>query len=107
MTPMPAVLMKIPSPLPLSTTLVSPVTSCTPAALAASAHAFHHRAERLHRKPFLQDETRAQVKRPRAAHGQVVDRAVHRQVADRPAGKHQRPHDVGISGERQALAVAG
>ena len=35
MTPMPAVLMKTPSPLPLSTTFVSPVTSCTPATSAA------------------------------------------------------------------------
>ena len=35
MAPIPAVLMKIPSPLPLSTTLVSPVTISTPAAAAA------------------------------------------------------------------------
>ena len=33
---MPAVLMKTPSPLPLSTTFVSPVTTCTPTCAAAS-----------------------------------------------------------------------
>ena len=58
-SPMPAVLMKMPSPLPRSTTLVSPVTIWTPTSRAAVGHRRHHAAERLHRQALLQDEARA------------------------------------------------
>ena len=80
--PMPAVLMKMPSPLPRSTTFVSPVTSCTPAAARPPLHRRDDAPQRLHRQPLFEDEARAQIERPRAAHRQVVDRAVDRQRAD-------------------------
>ena len=65
------------------------------------------RQQRLHRQAFLEDEAGAQEQRPRAAHRQVVDRAVDRQRADVAAGEEQRPHDVGVGGEREPRAAAG
>ena len=56
MTPMPAVLMNTPSPLPLSTTLVSPVMICTPQRLRRVAHRADNLPERFHRQAFLDDE---------------------------------------------------
>ena len=52
-TPIPAVLMKTPSPLPVSTTLVSPVTSRTPAARAAAPMASATRPMLGQRGAFL------------------------------------------------------
>ena len=104
-TPMPAVLMNIPSPLPLSTTLVSPVTSWTPAACRRRRMDASTALQGLHRQAFFQDERRAQIQRPRAAHRQVVDRAVDRQRADVAAGEEQWPDHIGIGGEGQPRAA--
>ena len=84
--PIPAVLTKMPSPLPLSTTLVSPVTNCTPA--SARLHGLHDTAERFHRQTLFEDEGRAQVKRPRTAHGEVIDCPFIASVPISPPGKN-------------------
>ena len=68
-------------------------------------HRLHDAPQRLHRQAFFQDEACAQEARPRAAHRQVVHRAVDGQRADVAAGKEQRPHDVGIGRERQAAGA--
>ena len=60
--------------------------------------------ERVHGQPFLDDETGAEIEGAGAAHREVVHRAVHGQGADIAAGKKQRPHDIGIGRERQALS---
>ena len=109
--PMPEVVMKTWSPLPRSTTLVSPVTSATP----ASSHACRiERDDPLQvgqRQPLFEDERRRQEQRPGAADGQVVDRAMHRQPADVAAGEEERPdHErVGREGDarRHRAVVAG
>ena len=67
--------------------------------------ALHHRPERFHREPLFEDEAAAQVDRTRAAHRQIVHRAVDRQRTDVAAGKEQRMHDVGIRGESQPRAA--
>ena len=54
-------------------------------------------------KPFFQDECSAQEQRLRAAHGQIVDRAMHRQRADVSARKEQWLHHKGVGGESRAL----
>ena len=103
--PMPAVLMKMPSPLPRSTTLVSPVTICDARRVGRRAHRRHDAAERLHGQPLFQDEARAEVKRPRPGHRQVVDGPVDRQRADVAAGKEERADDERVGGEGQAGAA--
>ena len=77
-TPTPAVFTKSPSPLPRSTTLVSPVTMRTPTASPRRAST-PPPGQRRHRQPFLQDRARAEPARPCAGHRQVVHRAVHGQ----------------------------
>ena len=101
-TPMPVVVMKTPSPLPFSTTLVSPVTIGTPASRAAARHAGNDAFQIGERKPLLQDEAGREVERPRARHGDVVDGAVHRERADVAAGKEQRRDHVPVGGHDQA-----
>ena len=59
------------------------------------------RQQRFHRQTFLNDESGAQVKRARAAHGQVIHRAVDRHRADVAAGEEERAHDIGIRRERE------
>ena len=98
---MPAVLMNTPSPLPRSTTFVSPVTIRTPTSSAARRIEATIRSQRLQRQALFENEARAQGQRPRPGHGQVVDRAVDGQLADVAAGKEQRADDerVGRHGE--------
>ena len=60
---MPAVVMNIPSPLPLSTTLVSPGDERHAGALGGLAHGSHHRAQRLYRQTFFENEPGAEVER--------------------------------------------
>jgi catalase-peroxidase len=86
-TPTPVVLMKTPSPLPFSTTLVSPVTMGTPAS-RRRGHRFDDALQIGQRKAFFDDEAGRQVQRRGTRHGHVVDRAVHRQAADVAAGKN-------------------
>ena len=93
------VVMKTPSPLPRSTTLVSPATSAT----FASSHAWRIdaaiRSSSGNGKALLEDEGRCQVERPCPADGQVVDRAVNRQLADVAAGKEERTDHERIGGD--------
>jgi hypothetical protein len=102
-TPTPVVVMKTPSPLPRSTTLVSPVTTGTPASFAARAMDSTMR-EVGQRKAFFEDEAGGKIQRLRAHHGDVVDRAMHRQAADVAAGEEQRRDHVAVGGHHQAPA---
>ena len=97
--PTPAVLMNMPSALPRSTTLVSPVTSRTPAVAAASTHRHRDPAQGRNRQPLLQYEADAEIERPRSTHGEVVDGAVDGESADVAAGEDEWLHHVGIGGE--------
>ena len=99
--PMPEVVMNIPSPLPRSTTLVSPVTRATPASAHAAAHRRHDAPQVGERQPFFEDERGREEQRPRAADGEIVHRAVHRQPADVAAGEEERPDDERIGRERE------
>ena len=56
---------------------------------------------------FLDDEAGRKVDRTRAAHGQVVHRAVHGQIADVTAGEKDRVDHVGVGAERESCAVDG
>ena len=71
------------------------------------AHVGDDLAEFGDREALLDDERRRQPLRPRARHGQVVDRAVHRDVPDRTAGKTPRRNDIRVGGERQPLTRGG
>jgi hypothetical protein len=93
-TPTPVVVMKMPSPLPRSTTLVSPVTTGTPASRAAPGHGFDDARQVGQRKAFFEDEAGGKVKRLGAHHRDVIDRAMHRKAADVAAGKEQRRDHV-------------
>ena len=106
-TPMPDVLMKILSALPRSTTFVSPVTSVTPAASAASRIDCTTRREIVHRQAFLEDEADREMQRARAAHGEIVDRAVDGQLADVAAREKDRADDVGIGAEGEPRVADG
>jgi hypothetical protein len=66
------------------------------ALLRRIAHRTHHTPQCLHRETFFDNESAAQIKRPRAAHREIIHRAVNRHRADVAAGKEQRTHDVGI-----------
>ncbi len=101
---MPAVLMKMPSPLPRSTTFVSPVTIRTPTPGAAAIEATT-RCSDFHRQPFFEDEARAEIKRFRPGHRQVVDRAEDGQLADVAAGEEYRADDERVGGEGQSRAA--
>ena len=94
--------MKTPSPLPFSTTLVSPVTTGTPACARGRGHRLDDALQVGQREAFLEDEAGRQVQRHRARHRHVVDGAVHRQAADVAAGKEQRRDDVAVGGHHQA-----
>ena len=72
-----------------------------PAAAAATLHRLDDPPQRLHRQAFFQDQRRAEIERPRAAHGQIVHRAVDGERADIAAGKEQRSDNVGIGREGQ------
>ena len=60
-----------------------------------------------HLDALLQDEAAGEVGGAGAAHGEVVDGAVDGEVADAAAGEEQRPHHVGVGGERQPGAAEG
>ena len=79
--------MKSLSALPRPTTLVSPVTIGTPARAAARRADSTTRLEIGQREPLLEDEGQRQRQRARAAHREIVDRAVDRELADVAAGK--------------------
>ena len=52
-------------------------------------------------EPFFKDETGRKIKRPRAHHRHVIDRAMHRQATDVSAGKEQRRDNVRVGGHDQ------
>ena len=81
-TPTPVVVMKTPSPLPCSTTLVSPVTIGTPASRDAAAIDSDDALQVRQRKSLLEHERRGEIERARARHRDVVDRAVDGEAAD-------------------------
>ena len=93
--------MYMPSALPRSTTLVSPVTTSTPARRLASAMAAISARNASAGESFLEDERGRDGERPSARDGEVVDRAVHGELADRTAREAQRVHDEGVGGEGQ------
>ena len=97
----------MPSPLPWSTTFVSPVTSATPTAPAGLGHRGHDALEVAHREALLEEVAGAQEEGLRPAHGEVVDRAVDGQRADVAAGEEGRLHHEGVGGEGQPLAPDG
>ena len=86
---------------------MSPVTSVTPASVGGLAHRLHDAPEIVHRQAFLENEADREIQRPRAAHGEIVDRAVDGQLADVAAGKKDRADDVGIGAEGQAVRADG
>ena len=96
--PIPVVLMNRPSPFPFSTTFVSPVTIATPAAAAACAMEAAMRCS-LPSEALFENESGAEKQWPRAAHRQIVHRAVNRQRPDIAAGKEQRLDHEGVGGE--------
>jgi hypothetical protein len=100
--PKPVVEMKTPSPLPRSTTLVSPVTIRTPATRAASAMEQTMRCRSASAHAFLQDEADRQREGVRPAHGDVVDRAVDGERADIAAREEQRRDDEAVGGDGEA-----
>ena len=104
-TPTPVVQTYILSAWPRSTTLVSPVTICTPAASAAPRRRLDLGAQLVGRQALLEHEREAQRQRPRARHGQVVHGAVHGQLADRAAGEADRPHHEAVGGQREPHPV--
>ena len=102
--PMPAVLMKMRSALPRSTTFVSPVTIRTPAARAVSAIEATMRRSVSNSRPSSRMKPCAQIGRFGPRHRQVVDRPADGQLADVAAGKHQRTNHEAIGRKRQPRA---
>ena len=98
-TPMPAVFTKTPSPLPLSTTLVSPVTSLTPALAGRLTESLGHPTQLGQLGALRDDEGRGEEQRCRPGHRQVVDRAVDGKVADRPTREEHRLDHVRVRRE--------
>ena len=86
---MPEVVMNTWSPLPRSTTLVSPVTSATPASSQACRMESTMRCRSSIGKTFFKNERGRKKQRPGAADGQIVDRAVNCELADVAAGKEE------------------
>ena len=103
--PMPEVLMKILSPLPRPTTLVSPVTIRTPARSAARRADSTTRRRSASGSPSSRMKASDSDERLRPADGEVVHRAVHRQLADVAAREEDRGHHEGVGGEGERDAV--
>ena len=102
---MPAVLMKMPSPLPRSTTFVSPVTIFTPHSRAAAAIEATTFCSVSIGSPSSSTKPALKIKRLRPGHRQIVHRAEDRQFADIAAGKEQRTDDERVGGEGEFLAA--
>ena len=99
--PIPVVHTYMPSAWPRSTTFVSPATISTPAVRAACAIASTSALSCSRFETLLEDQREAERERPRAGHGQVVDRPVDRELADRAAREAQRLDHVGVGRERE------
>ena len=103
--PTPVVVMKSWSAFPRGTTLVSPVTTLTPARSAARRIELHHPAQEGDVQPLLEDEGGGDAERGGTADGEVVDRAVDRQLADVAAGEEERADHERVGGDRDADVV--
>ncbi len=57
--------------------------------------------EQLRLEPLLEDQGPGQPQRPRAGHGQVVDRAAHRQIAEVAAREDRRVDHEAVGGQRR------
>ena len=73
--------------------------------IGCGMHRLHHAPEILHRQSFLQNETRRQIERTRAAHCQVVNGSMNREFADVAAREKDRAHDKRIGAECHPFAV--
>ena len=103
--PTPVVQTYILSAAPRSTTLVSPATISHAGGLGRARDRLDLGLQLVRGEALLEDQRQAQRERPRARHGEVVDRAVDRQVADRAAREADRLDDERVGGERQLDAV--
>src|SRR5262249_53480567 len=78
---------------------------------ARSVRSLPHRSqdkrEVLSRKSFFDDEGSRKIKRLRAAHREIIDRAMNGEFADIAARKENRFDDVGICAEGEFSAVHG
>ncbi len=70
-------------------------------------HAVHDGSEVRQGEAFFQDESGAQIERGRAAHGEIIHRAVDCEVSDRAAGKEQWLDDIGIGRKREPARRRG
>ena len=62
-------------------------------------------AECFHLESFFENESCAQVERARAAHREIVHRAIDGEIADIAAGENQGADNEGIRGEGQARSI--
>ena len=79
---------------------MSPVTRRTQASVAAARIDAATGRSVAKGSPSSRMKPTLRYMRPRAAHREIVDGAVDGERADVAAGKDQRPHDIGIGGER-------
>ena len=93
----------MPSPLPRSTTFVSPVTRGTPTAAARRGHRRDDAREVAHREALLENVAGAEEERLGPAHREVVHRPVHGERADVAAREEGGLHDEGVGGEGEPL----
>ena len=103
--PIPAVLMKMPSPLPRSTTFVSPVTMVTPTSAAACCIDSTICCTVSSGVPSSRMSPQLRYSGLGPRHGQIVDRAVDGQFADVTAREEQRADDKRVGGERDPLTI--
>jgi hypothetical protein len=75
--------------------------------LGGARDRLHLQPQRLGVEPLLEDQRERERDRPRAAHGQVVGRAVDGQRADRPAREAQWPDHEGVGGQRERADRCG
>jgi hypothetical protein len=105
--PKPVVEMKTPSPLPRSTTLVSPVTMRDARHARGLRHGTDDAVQIGQSDAFLQDEADRQREGVRPAHGHVIDRAVHGERADIASREEQRRDDEAVGGDGEAARGDG
>ena len=99
---MPVVAMNTPSALPRSTTLVSPVTTGTPDARAASPILSAMRFKSANAKALFDDEARGEIERLRTRHRDIVDGTVHGERADVAAWEEQWGDHVAVGRHHHA-----
>ena len=93
----------MPSPLPRSTTFVSPVTSAHSDRAAGRRHRLDDAGEVSHREALLEHVAGAQEERLGPAHREVVHRPVHGERADVAAREEGGRDDERVGGEGEPL----